>query len=376
MTIPSQTAVFGPLPVTKHDKPEKFGGKDFKRWQQKMFFYLTTLNLTKFLQEECPALDTADKNCVLAVDAWKNGDFLYRNYVLNVLEDTLYNVYSLFKTAKELWASLDKKYRTEDAGTKKFIMRQFLEYKMVDVKAMINQVQEIQLIIHKIEAEGMTLSESFQVAAIVEKLPLRWKDFKKHKCKEISLEDLIVHLWIEEDNRSADKMGSKKSYEAKANMVEKSKGKGSNSKNFNEKSLGNKGKNQEDTKRFKGTCFVCNNPGHKLNEYHNRPKNKNQPHANMTDHISSDMADMHLSSVVSEVNLATNCKDWWVDTRATKNICSDRMLFAEYQKLEHNNNIFMGNTTSSKVEGKGNVILKWTSRKDLNLSDVLHVPDI
>ena len=26
-------------------KPSKFSGVDFKRWQQKMFFYLTTLSL-------------------------------------------------------------------------------------------------------------------------------------------------------------------------------------------------------------------------------------------------------------------------------------------------------------------------------------------
>ena len=31
------------------EKPEKFKGTDFKRWQQKMLFYLTTLNLAKFL---------------------------------------------------------------------------------------------------------------------------------------------------------------------------------------------------------------------------------------------------------------------------------------------------------------------------------------
>ena len=30
----------------------------------------------------------------------------------------------------------------------------------------------------------------------------------------------------------------------------------------------------------------------------------------------------------------------------------------------------------SKVEGKGKVILKWTSGKELTLNDVLHVPDI
>ena len=46
----------------------------------------------------------------------------------------------------------------------------------------------------------MVLSKSFQVVAIIEKLPPSWKDFKnylKHKCKEMGLEDLNVRLRIE-----------------------------------------------------------------------------------------------------------------------------------------------------------------------------------
>ncbi|KZV24914.1 hypothetical protein F511_21612 [Dorcoceras hygrometricum] len=95
--------------------------------------------------------------------------------------------------AKELWESLDRKYKTEDAGAKKFLVGRFLDLKMLDSKPVISQVQELQLILHDIHAEGMTLSESFQVAAIIEKLPPAWKEFKnylKHKRKEMNVEEL------------------------------------------------------------------------------------------------------------------------------------------------------------------------------------------
>ena len=42
---------------------------------------------------------------------------------------------------------------------------------MVDSKTVLSQVQELQVILHEIHAEGMSVSESFQVAAIIEKLP-------------------------------------------------------------------------------------------------------------------------------------------------------------------------------------------------------------
>ena len=51
---------------------------------------------------------------------------------------------------------------------------------MVDSKTVISQVQDLQLILHDIHAEGMSLSESFQVVALIEKLSLDWKEFKNY----------------------------------------------------------------------------------------------------------------------------------------------------------------------------------------------------
>ncbi|CAL8118822.1 unnamed protein product [Prunus armeniaca] len=164
-----------------------------------MLFYITTLNLAHILKADPPAPgDTIET--VAASDAWNQSNFLCRNYILNGLSDALYNVYSPIKTAKALWESLDKKYWTEDAGMKKFIVGRFLDFKMVDSKTVISQVQELQLILHEIHSEKMELSEPFQVVAVIEKLSPSWKDFKnylKHKHKEMGLEDLIVKLRIE-----------------------------------------------------------------------------------------------------------------------------------------------------------------------------------
>ena len=38
------------------EKPAEFSGVDFERWQQKMFFYLTTLSLQKFINENVPVM--------------------------------------------------------------------------------------------------------------------------------------------------------------------------------------------------------------------------------------------------------------------------------------------------------------------------------
>ncbi|XP_052177552.1 uncharacterized protein LOC127791608 [Diospyros lotus] len=229
-SVPTPAIVMGPMvtEATPHvEKPHQFNGEDFKRWQQKMVFYLTTLNLAYILKEACPVTpeENATAEEVVAKEALMHTDFLCRNYILSALPDSLYNVYcTAYPTVKELWDALDKKYKLEDAGTKKFLVAKFLDYKMVDSKLVVNQLEELQVLFSDLLNKGLVINEPFQVAAVIEKLPPSWKDFKnylKHKRKELSMEDLAVRLRIEEDNRKGDKAPLR--LETRANVVVASK---------------------------------------------------------------------------------------------------------------------------------------------------------
>lgn len=90
----------------------------------------------------------------------------------------IYNIYCEIHTAKELWNSLGRKYKTKDVGTKKFVVLEFLDFKKVDDKSVVEQVQQFQLILHDTFVEGMVLAEASQVAPVIEKLPPCWKEFK------------------------------------------------------------------------------------------------------------------------------------------------------------------------------------------------------
>ncbi|KAL0313167.1 UNVERIFIED_CONTAM: Retrovirus-related Pol polyprotein from transposon TNT 1-94 [Sesamum radiatum] len=312
---------------------------------------LTTLNLARFLSEEAPVVSEGETDTQkrAAMDAWVHGDFLCRNYILNGLSDTLYNVYSSAKTARALWESLEKKYKTEDAGLKKFIVGKFLEFKMVDSKTVMNQVQEFQMILHDLHAEGMTLSESFQVAAMIEKLPPLWKDFKnylKHKRKEMGLEDLIVRLRIEEDNRLSEMKSGRLQIEAKANLMEQ------NETSHKRKRVDYKPKKGK-AKKIKGNCYNCGKPNH----------------------MAKDCRLPKKSSACFRANLVDNPREWWIDTGATRHICSDKEMFSTYTPI-NGRKLFMGNSATSNIVGLGKVVLKMTSGKELTLIDVLHVPDI
>nr|GEX75331.1 hypothetical protein [Tanacetum cinerariifolium] len=109
-----------------------------------MFFYLTSLGFAQFLKETVPLVEppaegqSSNAQVVQVVEALKHSDFLCHNYVLN-----------------------------EDAGTKKFMVASFLDYKMVDSKNVTSQVQDMHVLIHDIHAEGMTLSETFKLLRLL-----------------------------------------------------------------------------------------------------------------------------------------------------------------------------------------------------------------
>ncbi|GJR15628.1 hypothetical protein Tco_0798280 [Tanacetum coccineum] len=96
--------------VANHaEKPKKFNGQNFKRWQQKMFFYLTTLGLARFLKETVPQVEPPTEGQSSNAQA--------------------------IMAANELWESLDRKVKTEEAGYKEMCgLPVFLDYKMVDSK--------------------------------------------------------------------------------------------------------------------------------------------------------------------------------------------------------------------------------------------------
>ncbi|KAK9089610.1 hypothetical protein Scep_028692 [Stephania cephalantha] len=86
--------------------------------------------------------------------------------------------------------------------------------------------------------------------------------------------------------------------------------------------------------------------------------------------------DIDLTAVVSETNMVSDTRGWWIDTGATRHICSDKSLFSEFLPVDSEEKLYMGNSSSSMVEGKGTVKMKFTSGKIVTLLNVLYVPEI
>ncbi|GJR98889.1 zinc finger, CCHC-type containing protein [Tanacetum coccineum] len=161
----------------KFVKLDKFERNDFRHWQKKMHFLLTTLKVVYVL---------------------KNDDYICRGHILNGMSDALFDVYQNMGLAKELRDQLESKYMAEDASSKKFLFTQ----------------------------HGLNMDESIYVSSIIDKLPPSWKDFKhilKHNKDELSLVQLESHFHIEETPRAKESgkgKGKEIAGSSSVNMIE------------------------------------------------------------------------------------------------------------------------------------------------------------
>ncbi|GAU11010.1 hypothetical protein TSUD_113030 [Trifolium subterraneum] len=185
--------IIGSSSVGATERPFKFEGNHFKRWQQKMFFFLTLKKCAYVLKDPIPVVPdvptdasasgtkeqpvntngqtvsaaepdkgkaTAEqlKEKALQVEKerqlWIDNDYICKNYIINGLEDDLYDYYRTYETASDVWEALSKKYDTEEAGAKKYAVSRYLKYQMVDERSVEVQSHELQKIAHEIITEA------------------------------------------------------------------------------------------------------------------------------------------------------------------------------------------------------------------------------
>ncbi|GJS79370.1 zinc finger, CCHC-type containing protein [Tanacetum coccineum] len=281
-------------------KLDKFKGVDFRRWQKKMHFLLSSMSMVYVLTTLIPE-DGDDNPTVEQVRKrakWDNDD---------------YNV----ESSKKLWDSLQAKYMAEDVSSKKFLVSNFTNYKMIDSRPVLEQYNEFLGILGRSTQHKIYMDEAIQVSCIIDKLHPFWKDFKhtlKHKKKELTLIELGSHLRIEESLRVQDS-DKPKSNNVVGPLV------------FNMVEHNNSSRNV--------AKLVTLNVIAKVLMLAAKPMVQAQRVQQMDDDVA-----------------------WWVDSVATIHVCKDRCWFKTYESLNDESILHMGNELTTLVHGRGCIDLR------------------
>lgn len=255
-------------------KLEPLDGTNYKRWSQKLLIFCEQLEVDYVLFSEPPssaksAADTSKEE--EAKKKYEKDNKMVRGHLLNNMNNALFDLLVNYKSAKEIWDLLEKKYGGDDAGKKKYVVGKWLHFRMVDDKPIMEQVHEYENLTADVLNEGMKMCEILQANVLLEKFPPSWSDYRnhlKHKKKDLSLQELVSHMRTEEANRLKDKLDVVSSTISKANLVEtgdfsvkdrsnKGQKKGPN-QGDHKKPIGvNKADRKIEKKTINRNCYVC-----------------------------------------------------------------------------------------------------------------------
>nr|GEX01531.1 zinc finger, CCHC-type [Tanacetum cinerariifolium] len=308
------------------------------------------------------------------------------------MSDSIFDIYQNAEYAKALWESLESKYMAEDASVTKFLVSNFINYKMVDTKPVMEQYHEMLRILGQYTQHNLMMDEAISVAVIIDKLSPSWKEFKhglKHKMEELNLVQLGSHLRIEEGLRNQEldnnPKGKNQIGSSSVNMVEKDGAKNSNN-NKNKRKF-KSGDDKFANKKGTITCWKCKKTDH-IKKYcrsrkgndgagSNASKDPEKQQGYNSDFMQNFVNVLHYVFVISDAFYVQDDEvAWWVNSGAIIHVCKDLRWFQVCKSIEDGSFVKMGNIATEPIKGIGHVLLTFTSGKTLCLDNVLYVPGI
>jgi hypothetical protein len=304
--------------------------------------------------------------------------------VVGVLAETLQDTYLRYKTAKEMWDTLNTKYGGLDAGTELYIIEKYHDYHMVDGKSVVTKAHEIQCMVKELALLKIVIPDEFVARGIIAKLSPLWRDFitvLRHKRVHMTISDLIASLDAEEKARAEDGQSKGAKGQTNANMVHqpqshgKGKGKAKNNQNNNKPKQTTTFKKKKNNKEDEG-CFMYGFPGHWAKKCPNHKGRKPQPEQKTTNMVvSSSGGGTSGYGNLPYIFKVFQSTTWWLDSGVNNHVCSDASLFSSYH-VTQDSSVMMGNGSHASVHSVVIVDLKLTSGKIVQLRNAQHVPSI
>nr|GEW04382.1 zinc finger, CCHC-type [Tanacetum cinerariifolium] len=279
---------------------------------------------------------------------WDNNDYVCRGLIFIGMSESLFDIYQNVETSRELWDTLEAKYMAEDASSKKFLVSNFSNYKMIDSIPVLEQYNELFGILGRFTQHKMNMDESIQ-------------DNDKRKGNNVAGPSVVNKVEHNNSSKYNENKGKRKHHDIKA----------------------------DPNKKPKVTCWKCGKPGHLKKDCKagNVGNKANRSYTKgLVDGLSNFLKGRNMFNKSFQVYYVTYVFEayfvqdddvaWCVNSGAIVHVCKDRCWFKTYKSLNDGSILYMGNESTALVHGCGCVYLRFSSRKVVSLLNVLHVSNI
>jgi hypothetical protein len=147
-------------------RPMPFTDVNFKRWQMRVTLWLTVMNRFWVSEGEPEGELSPEKE-----KEYSKANTIFCDMVVGVLTKTQQDMYLRYKTAKEMWDTLNTEYGGSDVDTRLYIIEQYHDYQMVDGKSVVTHAHEIQCMVKELGLLKIVVPDKFVVGGIIVKLP-------------------------------------------------------------------------------------------------------------------------------------------------------------------------------------------------------------
>ncbi|KAL2247164.1 UNVERIFIED_CONTAM: hypothetical protein Sindi_2568700 [Sesamum indicum] len=102
-----------------------------------------------------------------------------RGHLLNHINNSLFDLFVNYMSAKEIWTIVEARYRDDDTGRKKYVVGKWLQFQMVDEKPIMEQIHVYENLVTEVQAN-----------ILLKNFPPIWNEYRnhlKHKKRDLTL---------------------------------------------------------------------------------------------------------------------------------------------------------------------------------------------
>lgn len=343
------------------------GVSNWHTWKFQVKVILKAVNVFDIVDgtRKCPETDEEK------ISLWKRLDAKAQGVIVVRLSSKALLHVQNCETAKDIWDKLNTVYEQKSDVSLHILQQKFFEVKYSETEDISTFISRIEGLVTQIKQSKGDISENMIITKIISSLGEKFRYFVSAwdsvPAEKRNLSELTARLIIEEQRtKSYEEDGKSTAFKA------------------------------DDKKGRK--CFVCGKPGHyKRDCKFNKTKSekfvgvpfckicKKRGHTSEKCWFNKNN-DQQTEKVVSKQNAfvmsvcgSSENSDWFLDSGASEHMCFSMNSFTNYKKLLVPKDIVIGDGTTIKALGYGDIDLEAYDGKqwiDTSLKNVLHVPNL